>query len=41
TVVSGAWAKAFQAMMTKLVALVQEGKPVQSVRELTDIWVEV
>ena len=41
TVVSGAWSKAFQAMMTKLVALVQEGKPVQSVRELTDIWVEV
>lgn len=41
TVVSGAWAKAFQALMTKLVMLAQEGKSVQSLRELTDIWVEV
>ena len=41
TAVSGAWAKAFQAMMTKLVTLAQEGKAVQSLRDLTDIWVEV
>ena len=41
TVVSGAWAKAFQALMTKLVTLAQEGKAVQSLRDLTDIWVEV
>lgn len=39
--VSDAWAAAFRALMEKLVVKAQEGKSVESLRELVDLWVEV